>query len=1005
MLRFVAFFIVASTTCVLRAAPPVDFVSDIQPILAEHCTHCHGVDEQSRKSGLRLDLQSGAYTGGDSGEPAIVPGSPDEGSFLARITSDDEFEVMPPPHENKPLSEKQIELLKAWIEQGAKYDEHWAFVAPQKAELNTEFGQHPIDALVRANLDQVGLQPSPAETSEILCRRVYLDIIGLPPSLEQLEEFERDGLRATVEKLLQSDRYGEKWARHWLDVARYSDTNGYEKDLRRDQWIWRDWVINALNKDMPYDQFVIEQIAGDLLPNATQDQTIATGFLRNSMINEEGAIVPEQFRMVEMFDRMDCVGKAVLGLTTQCAQCHNHKFDPLSQAEYYGMFAYLNDVYDAQSWIYNDQQLQKLSEVRNGINTVYDQIRSQRNDWQNEVNEFASKLISEQADWQPIKFHQLESVSGLNHPVQLSDDSILMLGHSSADIFYVGKHDLQGVTGLRLEALPHLDLPFGGPGRNSVGSWNVLELEVFIKRPDAQDWEKQKLVNATADFSEPDQKLEEGKKATGPVAYLIDGSDANSWKADRGNGRRNNPSVAVVQFEKPLECPAETEIKVVMRMGDMLGCVRVSTTTSPDPKASNADYAAVLAASIDTEQRSDEDNVDLFEAWIKSVPALESQAAEIETLWKQYPNAMTSVLHLADRDGVHQRSTYMLDRGEWDKPQDEVQPHVPAAFHAMQASDVNDRLSFAKWLVDPRSPLAARVAVNRVWQAIFGDGLVETADDFGTRAPVPEHRELLDWLAVDFMENGWSKKRLIELIVTSETYQQSSAASAEQLSKDPKNRWLARGPRFRADAEVVRDMTLAMSGLITHKIGGPSVIPPVPQNVLDYNYTYPGYWKPASGPERYRRTVYGFRKRSMPDPVMSSFDAPNGDAACARRVRSNTPLAALAGLNETIFVEAGRAFGLKIVREGGPDDRSRANFAFRTCTSRWPTDQEVDVVLHTLAQQRQRIAEGWLNPRELTTGDPGKLPDLPAGTTPQDAAAWTLVARVLLNLDETLSKN
>ncbi|OYV96564.1 MAG: hypothetical protein B7Z73_00485 [Planctomycetia bacterium 21-64-5] len=345
-----------------------------------------------------------------------------------------------------------------------------------------------------------------------------------------------------------------------------------------------------------------------------------------------------------------------------------------------------------------------------------------------------------------------------------------------------------------------------------------------------------------------------------------------------------------------------------------------------------------------------------------------------------------------------------MDRGNWDQPLRAVQPHTPAAFHPFADDLPRNRLGFARWLTDARSPLTARVAVNRVWQAIFGMGLVETSEDFGTRAPVPEYRELLDWLAVDFMQNGWSQKRLMRTIVTSAVYRQSSAAPAELVERDPRNVWLARGPRFRADAEVVRDIALCVSGLLTQKLGGPSVIPPVPQNVLDYNFTYPAYWKPAEGPERYRRALYGFRKRSMPDPVMSNFDAPNADFACARRVRSNTPLAALTALNEPVFVEAARALALRVLREGGSDDGQRAEYAFFLCTSRRPAAAERDAVLSLLRSQRQRLAEGWLNVRDIATGDPARLPQLPAGATPQDAAAWTLAARVLLNLDETISK-
>ncbi len=998
----------AASALLATAAPPVDFVRDVQPILAEHCTRCHGADPESRQGSLRLDIQEDAYRGGDSGVAAIVPGDTTQGTLLERILSQDEDDVMPPTDQHIPLSQPQIETLKQWIAAGANYESHWAFVAPHKVELPATVATdatHPIDALVSAQLPTVGLQVSPPAEPGILCRRIYLDLIGLPPTLEELAAFERDGLPATVKQLLASQRFGEKWGRHWLDAARYSDTNGYEKDLRRDQWIWRDWVIDAINADKPYDQFIIEQIAGDLLPDATQEQIVATGFLRNSMLNEEGAIVPEQFRMFEMFDRIDCIGKTVMGLTTQCSQCHNHKFDPLSHEEYYGMFAYLNNTYEAQSWVYNAEQQQQLAQVREQLADIEQRVKQARPEWSSELHEFTRELAESQIAWQPLPFHQLETISGLNHPVQYEDQSIVMLGHASADVFYVGRPELQGVTGLRLEALPHSDLPFAGPGRNGIGGWNVLELEVLLKRPGSEQWEKQTLVNATADHSEAEEKMEEGKKAAGPVAFLIDGKDENSWRADRGTGRRNQASVAVVQFEKPLEAPPETEIKVVMRMGDMLGCCRISTTQAASPTAPNVDYDAVRAALTDADQRTVEQQAALFAAWRKTVPELQPLNAESETAWSSYPKAMTSVFHLAQRSPNQPRQTSLLLRGEWDQPEQAVEPHVPSAFHPLPEDQPNDRLAFARWLVDPRSPLAARVAVNRVWQAMFGEGLVETSDDFGLRAPVPEHRDLLDWLAVDFMEHGWSRKYLIERIVSSHTYQQSSAVTTEAWQIDPKNRWLARGPRFRADAEVIRDIALSVSGLITHRQGGPGVIPPVPQNVLDYNYVYPSYWTPATGAERYRRTVYGFRKRSMPDPVMSSFDAPNGDLSCARRIRSNTPLAALTGLNETIFVEAAQALALRILHDSQPQDVARAQLAFELCTARRPSPEEVEEVLRLLASQRQRVAEGWLNPREVATGDPAKLPALPEGCTPQDAAAWTLVARVMLNLDETISKN
>lgn len=1007
----VCVFVLASR---LFAAPPVevDFERQVRPILAEHCLACHGVDDQTREGGLRLDVRDAAIAGGDSGEPSLVPGDPGSSELFRRVSSDDSDVVMPPSYHGQSLQPADIETLRQWITGGAGYATHWAFVEPKQEPLPTtsdpaDQSHHPIDVFVLRRLAELDREPSPAESPPTLCRRLYLDLIGLPPSAEELAEFQRDGYEATVEKLLASQRFGEKWARPWLDAARYSDTNGYEKDMRRDQWIWRDWVIQALNADMPYDQFIIAQVAGDLLPDATQDQKIATGFLRNSMINEEGAIVPEEFRMVEMFDRLDCVGKAVLGLTTQCAQCHTHKFDPLTQDEYYGMFAYLNNSYEAQSWVYTEKQQAALDQLLEKIQQVEQQIRSDRPQWQEELTAWSAQLAAQQVQWEPIAFHDMNSISGLNHPTQERDLSLLMLGHNSDDVYFIGQPELQGATGLRLEVLNHGELPFRGPGRNKAsGSWDIREVEVFVQKSEDAEWEKINLSSVTADYSQAEEKHDEGKNSSGPVAFLIDGQDNTKWKADRGRGRRNTPSVAVIQFGNPLDVPEGAQLKIAMRMTDMVGCCRFSLTRSPDPVAAPVDYAAVLALQVDQAERSPEQHAALFSAWRKTVPALQELNERMDQLWQQYPKALTSVLHLAEREPDHYRATHLMNRGEWDEPLHPVQPHVPAALHALEPSEEPPRLQFARWLVDRQSPLAARVAVNRVWQSIFGQGLVETSEDFGVRAPVPEYRDILDWLAVDFMDHGWSTKHLIRRIVGSHTYRQSSQASPELLETDPDNRLLARGPRFRADAEVIRDVTMAIAGLIHHELGGPSIIPPVPQNVLDYNYTYPSYWTPAEGPQRYRRTVYGFRKRSMPDPSMASLDAPNGDFACARRIRSNTPLAALTGLNEPIFVESARAFALRILREGGSFDPQRIHYAYQLCMSREPSEQEREAILELLASQRQRIAEGWLNPREIATGKADQLPpDLPESATPQDAAAWTIAARVLLNLDETISKN
>ena len=1005
----------------LRAAGP-DFDRDVRPILAEHCVHCHGVDAATRAADLRLDLRAAALAGGDSGEPAIVPGHPDSSAIIARITSTDPDVVMPPPHEGKPVTERDRDILRDWIAAGASYADHWAFVPPVKRPLpGDDPTAHPIDAFVAQRLAREGLSPAPPADPATLCRRIHLDVVGLPPSPAELASFATQGPEAAIDGLLASERYGEKWARHWLDLARYADTNGYEKDMRREMWAWRDWVIAALNRDLPYDQFVVEQLAGDLLPGATQDQVVATGFLRNSMLNEEGAIIAEEFRMVEMFDRMDCVGKAVLGLSTQCAQCHAHKFDPLTQDEYYGLFAFLNDTYEARSYVYSPEQLATLADIRGQVAAIEARVRDARPAWRDELAAWEQGLAAGLVAWTPIIMDDMSSSGLLTHPAQLEDASILMIGHRDGEMIFESSPPLRGTTGLQLEALPHGDLFLGGPGRDGI--WGVAEMTAAVKRPGSDAWEPVRLVAATADFSNPerievrpasaDGKQPERRIPQGPVAALVDGDGDSVWESDRGELRRHQASVAVVRFEQPLDVPEGTRLKLTLRMpgGDMrgqqsrmLGSCRFSLTSHPEPAAPAVDHAAMLALRTPADRRTAADEAALFAAWMRSVPELAGPVEEIAAQWRRATPGPTTVLHLAARPASTRRRTHLLERGVWNKPLAEIAPRVPAALHPFPTDVPTDRLGFARWLVDDRSPLAARVAVNRVWQAIFGVGLVETPDDFGTRAPVPEYRDLLDWLAVDFMEHGWSQKRLVRQILTSRTYRQSSHATADLLARDPGNRLLARGPRFRVDAEVVRDIALTAAGLVHHVVGGPGVYPPVPQNVLDYNFVRID-WPTATGPDRYRRSLYLFRRRSMPDPLLGTLDAPNGDISCARRLRSNTPLAALAGLNEPVFVEAARALALRILREGGTDDVQRIDHAFILCTGRPPTAAERDAIAGFLAAQRRRLADGWLNPREVTTGTPETLPTLPEGVSPQDAAAWTLAARVLLNLDETVTKN
>ncbi len=544
----------------------------------------------------------------------------------------------------------------------------------------------------------------------MLARRLYLDVIGLPPSPTEIAEFEKANaadskaaISELVERLLKNERHGEKWARHWLDVARYSDSNGYERDYPREQWAWRDWVVRAINEDMPYDRFVIEQIAGDLLPNHTQAQMVATGFLRNSMTNEEGAIIPEQFRMEEMFDRMDCVGKAVLGLTIQCAQCHSHKFDPVSHDEYFGVFAFLNNTFEARSPVFEAGQQEEIAAIQDGIRAAEERLRAARPQWREELRAWSDAVLKQQPGWTPLDAVELHSSDGMTHPTKEPGFSILTQGpmNTGAYSVIVAEPELAGVTGLRLEALPHRDLHFGGPGRGAHGTWAVSDFKVSVLKPGAKDYEDLKLVEATADFSMPQhpepeewsprpKKSEDNLDGTvaqektvakkverlcGPAEFLIDGKLETSWRADRGPGRRNVPSAAVVRFAQALQLPSGTKMKVMIHLsggqwpyGMQLGHVRVSLTTAPAPQAAPIEHAAILALQTPTEQRTPAEQATLFAAWRKSVPELKPFNDEIEAWWLKFPTAPTSVLHLKERDPFYQRETRLLDRGGWDKP-------------------------------------------------------------------------------------------------------------------------------------------------------------------------------------------------------------------------------------------------------------------------------------------------------------------------------------------------
>lgn len=1014
-----------------RAGQPdrISFARDVRPILAAACFHCHGPDEGERKAGLRLDTPEGALGAREDGA-AFVPGSLEKSLAWQRITAADESLRMPPPDSGKVLRPEQIEVLKVWIEQGAEYAPHWAFVPPERPPLpkvsREEWVRNPIDRFILARLEAEGLAPAAEADRATLLRRLSLDLVGLPPEPVEIDAFLADTSPAAyekqVERLLESPHYGERWGRVWLDAARYADSDGYEKDKPRQVWCYRDWVIESLNRDLPYDEFIIQQIAGDLLPNPTQDQLVATGFLRNSMINEEGGIDPEQFRMEAMFDRMDAIGKGILGLTIQCGQCHSHKYDPLTQEEYYRMFAFLNNAHEACIATYTKDEQRKRTELLRQIAEREAQLQASAPDWPQRMAAWEATVAHDQPEWTIVR-PELDASGGQKHYL-LPDGSVLAAGYAPTkhETVFTCRTDATTITAVSLELLNDPNLPLGGPGRSIFGLCALTEFKVQVAPADKPEMvQNVKIASATADVNPPETELASifddrsgRRRVTGPVSFAIDGVDETAWGLDIGPGRSNVPRKAVFVFEQPVTMQGGVVITFRLtqnhggwnsddNQNNNLGRFRFSVTDAPNPSADPlpAEVRQILA--VPAAQRTPAQVQRLFSFWRTTVPEWQAANEEIEALWRQHPQG-SSQLVLMERD--EPRTTHLLVRGDFLKPGPAVSPGVPAFLHPLPADQPLNRLTFARWLVDRRSPTTARSLVNRVWQAYFGQGLVSTSEDLGVQCEPPSHPELLDWLAVEFMEAGWSLKHLHRLIVTSATYRQDSRVTPELLVRDPYNRLLARGPRFRVEGELVRDIALAASGLLVRKVGGPSVFAPAPEFLFVPPASYgPKVWREATGEDRYRRGLYTFCYRSVPYPVLQAFDVPNGDFSCVRRVRSNTPLQALTLLNETLFVECARALALRTLAEGGRDNAARLTYAFRRCLGRLPTQQEAEILLGLLWRQTARYASGELNPWELAAQNPDQPPELPAGVSPAEAAAWTAVSRVLLNLDETVTKN
>lgn len=1038
-LAIVYLSLLPATSPALTTAGP-DFEKQIFPMLQKHCFACH--DAKKQKAGLRLDIKSKAIAGGESGKASIKPGDAAGSELYRRIVSTDSEEVMPPTKEK--LSKEQQELFKQWIETGAHWPEHlanekpkaihWAYVPPQRPALptakNKTWARNSIDAFVLARLEKEGLQPSPEADKTTLLRRLYLDLLGLPPTPAQVDTFladtSSDAYDKVVSQLLASPHYGERWGRHWLDAARYADSDGYEKDKSRQMWFYRDWVVNAFNLDLPYDQFLRDQLAGDQVPQATQDQIVATGFLRNSMLNEEGGVDPEQFRMDAMFDRMDAIGKSMLGVTIQCAQCHNHKYDPISQEEYYKLFAFLNNDNEAQRVVYTPAEWMKVNELQQQMKTIEMGLKERTPDWKSKLEAWAKQVREKQVKWTTLTKLENAGDNGQRYIPQ-ADGSILAQGYAPTkfDTHLKGPAELKTIKAFRLEMLNDPNLPCNGPGRSQMGTFALSEFKVKVEhrlQPEAKDKKSItiKFTKAVADYSNLTRDLEatyddrsNKKRITGSIDFAIDGKNDTAWGIDQGPGRRNQTRVAIFVPEKPITFEEGALLDVYLtqqhggwnsddHMNNNLGRFRLSATDQDHAEQIVLPPHIEAILKLSDEKRSPSQNATLFSYWRTTVADWKTEYDQIEQLWQQWPAGSTS-LTVQTRD--QQRETRLLKRGEFMKPDRLVQAGVPASLNRIPTDATPNRLTLANWLTDKQAPTTARVFVNRVWQSYFGLGFVTSAEDFGVQCETPTHPELLDWLAVEFMEKGWSNKQLHRLIVSSATYRQSSKVTPELLSKDPYNRLLARASRLRVEGEIVRDISLSVSGLLNPQVGGPSLFSPAPSFLFQPPASYgPFTWTETQGADRYRRALYTFRRRSTPYPMLTNFDAPNGDAACVRRTRSNTPLQALTTMNEVVFMEAARALGKRMLTEGGSSDADRIRLGFKLCTSRVPTASEMKLLETHLQQQRNRFAEGWLNPVEVIFGTKELKEKVPAGLTPTQWASYTLLARALLNLDETITR-
>ncbi len=1011
----------------LEAADLVDFNRDIRPILSENCLSCHGPDALKRESGLRLDVSDQSMWKGESGKVAIIPGRPDTSELVHRITTTDADELMPPPESGKKLTPKQIETLRRWIAEGAEYKGHWAFLSPVKAApapAKTVWGNNQIDQYVLAELEKHSLAPSPEADMTTLLRRVTFDLTGLPPTPAEVDEFLKDNspdaYEKLIERLMDSPKYGEHMARYWLDIASYGDTHGLHLDNERSIWKYREWVINAFNTNQPYDQFTIEQLAGDLLPNPTLEQKIATGFVRCNVSTSEGGSIDEEVRVRYAVDRTERLSTVFLGLTLGCAVCHDHKFDPVTQKEFYSLYSFFNSAADPAMdgnrhdtpptvKVSTPEDTAKLADFDGKIAAKKQQVSEAL-----AKVEYTEPTDAPVPNNGPQEFVWIEDaaptganlqgdtpwefVSAPDHPVHTGTKSTRRLaaaGVTSQHFFTEATTPLKIGEGDKLFAYVYLD-PANPPKTVMLqfndGAWEHRafwgEEAIAFGSGDVPGHRKMGDLPKTGEWV----RLEVEAKHVG----LNAGAVLNGWAFTQSGGL----------------CYWDHAGSVTQTPQDGKGFESLLAWEAFDKGLAKSDVPQPIrdAIKLEVDKRNDDQKKQIREYFLeiiypKSRDIIAPLKKELTDLTAQRKAADDAIpVSLVMGDMPNERETFVLIRGEYNKPGDKVARGTPKVLPPMPEGVPINRLGLAKWLVSSSHPLTARVTVNRFWQQLFGRGIVKTAEDFGSQGEFPTHPELLDWMALDFQENGWDVKRLMKQIMLSATYRQSSKISPALEERDPENVLLARGPRFRMDAELVRDNALAIAGLLSPKIGGKSVKPYQPEGVWEavaFVGSNTNSYKRDDGEALYRRSMYTFWKRTSPPPSLMAFDAPSRENCVARRARTNTPLQALVLMNDEQYIEAARQLAQRMLKEGGSQPADRLRYGFRLTTARDPNDRELAVLTAQLAAQLEHYKANPESAKKLLT----------LGTTPRDEslnpaehASYTLIGNLLLNLDETMTK-